>query len=99
MADYYPLLSRAIAGLADRPDSDRHAIYGRARDALERQLRGFEPALEEEAIRLELEALEATNDSDKRWRIQYLSTLAMALDDASQTPQVRRPLASPSLTM
>lgn len=60
MADYYPLLSRAIAGLADRPDSDRHAIYGRARDALERQLRGFEPALEEEAIRLELEALEAT---------------------------------------
>lgn len=60
MADYYPLLSRAIAGLVDRPDSDRHAIYGRARDALERQLRGFEPALEEEAIRLELDALEAT---------------------------------------
>jgi hypothetical protein len=46
-----------------------------------------------------VDALEATNDSDKRWRIQYLSTLAMALDDASQTPQVRRPLASPSLTM
>lgn len=60
MADYYPLLNRAIAGLVDRPDSDRHAIYGRARDALERQLRGFEPALEEEAIRLELDALEAT---------------------------------------
>lgn len=60
MADYYPLLNRAIAGLADRPDSDRHAIYGRARDALERQLRGFEPALEEDAIRLELDALEAT---------------------------------------
>lgn len=60
MADYYPLLNRAIAGLADRPDADRHAIYGRARDALERQLRGFEPALEEEAIRLELDALEAT---------------------------------------
>lgn len=37
-----------------------------------------------------VDALEATNDSDKRWRIQFLSTLAMALDDASQTAQVPR---------
>ena len=34
--------------------------YAQQIDALERQLRGFEPALEEEAIRLELDALEAT---------------------------------------
>ncbi|KAF0229577.1 MAG: putative CheA signal transduction histidine [Beijerinckiaceae bacterium] len=60
MADYYPLLSRAIAGLAGRPESDRHAIYGRAREALERQLRGFEPPLGDEAIRAELAALEET---------------------------------------
>ena len=60
MADYYPLLSRAIAGLAGRSDVDRHAIYGRAREALERQLRGFEPAIAEAGIRSELDALEAT---------------------------------------
>lgn len=60
MADYYPLLSRAIAGLAGGPVSDRQAIYGRAREALERQLRGFEPPLGDEAIRAELAALEET---------------------------------------
>lgn len=60
MADYYPLLSRAIAGLAGQPASARHGIYERARIALERQLRGFEPALEEEAVQTELAALEAT---------------------------------------
>ncbi|OYU49822.1 MAG: hypothetical protein CFE31_05605 [Rhizobiales bacterium PAR1] len=60
MADYYPLLSRAIAGLAGQPASARHGIYERARMALERQLRGFEPALEEDAVQLELASLEAT---------------------------------------
>lgn len=60
MADYYPLLSRAIAGLAGRPESDRHAIYGRAREALERQLRGFTPPLGDDAIQAELAALEET---------------------------------------
>ncbi len=60
MADYYPLLSRAVAALAGKPDSDRQAVYGRAREALERQLRGFEPALPEADIRAELASLEAT---------------------------------------
>ena len=60
MADYYPLLSRAIAGLAGQPASARHGIYERARIALERQLRGFEPALDEEAVQLELASLETT---------------------------------------
>jgi hypothetical protein len=60
MADYYPLLSRAIAGLASQPDVSHDAIYNRAREALERQLRGFEPKLEEEAILAELAALEET---------------------------------------
>lgn len=60
MADYYPLLSRAIAGLAGQPASARHGIYERARMALERQLRGFEPALGEDAVQLELAALEST---------------------------------------
>lgn len=60
MADYYPLLSRAIVGMAGKPASDRAAIYTRAREALERQLRGFEPPLAEPDIRAELDGLEAT---------------------------------------
>lgn len=60
MADYYPLLSRAIAGMVGKPASDRIAIYARAREALERQLRGFEPSLAEQDIRTELDSLEAT---------------------------------------
>lgn len=59
MADYYPLLSRAVAGLADQPAESREPIYARARDALERQLRTFEPPLAEEAIRSELDGLDA----------------------------------------
>ncbi|HRE19522.1 MAG TPA: hypothetical protein PKW21_00610 [Rhabdaerophilum sp.] len=59
MADYYPLLSRAVAGLADQPAEAREPIYARARDALERQLRGFEPPLAEESIRAELDDLAA----------------------------------------
>lgn len=58
MADYYPLLKRAVAGLVDAPASDRLPIYSRARAALERQLRSFDPPLTEEAIRTELDALD-----------------------------------------
>ncbi|MCA0402053.1 MAG: hypothetical protein LCH38_14720 [Proteobacteria bacterium] len=56
MTDYYPLLQRAIAG---KDAADREAIYARARSALERQLRGFEPPLTEEAIAAELTAIDA----------------------------------------
>jgi hypothetical protein len=60
MADYYPLLSRAIASLGDQPGISHQAIYDRARDALGRQLRGFEPPLGEDHIAAELAALEET---------------------------------------
>lgn len=56
MTDYYPLLSRAVA---DRSEAEREAIYVRARGALERQLRSFEPALPEADIARELDALGA----------------------------------------
>ena len=59
MVDYYSLLNRAIASLA-QPDAEaRASIYGRARDALNRQLRGFEPPLSEEEIAAQLETLDA----------------------------------------
>ena len=45
MADYYPLLSRAVTGLATNEAGARLAIYGRARDALERYLDTVSPSL------------------------------------------------------
>ncbi|MCZ8269491.1 MAG: hypothetical protein O9306_02925 [Beijerinckiaceae bacterium] len=58
MADYYPLLTRAIATLPDRDPARRHAIYQRAREALERQLRSLDPPLGEEEILSETLALD-----------------------------------------
>lgn len=58
MAEYYPLLSRAVAGLRDGAPEARQAIYGRARQALTGQLRGMQPAVPEEAITKEITALD-----------------------------------------
>lgn len=58
MADYYPLLTRAIAALPDQDPAKRQAIYRRAREALERQLRGLDPPLGEADILKETLALE-----------------------------------------
>lgn len=59
MVDYYPLLNRAIASLGESTAEARAGIYGRARGALERQLRGFDPPLPEDDIAAQLATLEA----------------------------------------
>ena len=47
MADYYPLIARAIAGLdPSAPGESRRALYERARAALIAQLRSVQPPLE-----------------------------------------------------
>src|SRR5215470_13343351 len=58
MADYYPLISRAVAALEKNSGENRRAIYERARAALLAQLRGVTPALEESDITRERLALE-----------------------------------------
>jgi hypothetical protein len=58
MADYYPLLAKAVAGLPDSTAEARHAIYERARAALFGQLRNLDPPVPEEAIKREAQALE-----------------------------------------
>src|SRR5690349_15192225 len=58
MADYYPLISRAVAGLDKNTGENRRALYERARTALVAQLRGVQPALEESEITRERLALE-----------------------------------------
>jgi hypothetical protein len=59
MADYYPLIARAIAGLdPNAPGESRRALYERARTALIAQLRSVEPPLSESEITRERLSLE-----------------------------------------
>jgi hypothetical protein len=59
MADYYPLIARAIAGLdPSAPGENRRALYERARAALIAQLRSVEPPLSESEITRERLSLE-----------------------------------------
>jgi hypothetical protein len=59
MADYYPLVAKAIAGLEKNTGEGRRALYERARTALVGQLRSMtDPALTEAEITRERLALE-----------------------------------------
>lgn len=59
MADYYPLIARAVAGLDPNSTGEsRRALYERARTALIAQLRGVQPALSEAEITRERLSLE-----------------------------------------
>src|ERR1700732_2163256 len=60
MADYYPLIARAISGLdPSAPGESRRALYERARAALIAQLRSVQPPLSESEITRERLSVEA----------------------------------------
>ena len=58
MADYYPLIARAVAGLEKNTGDARRALYERARTALVAQLRSVKPPLSENDVTRERLALE-----------------------------------------
>jgi hypothetical protein len=58
MADYYPLISRAVGGLNKHTGEIRRTLYARARSALGNQLRSVDPPLDESDIIREQLALE-----------------------------------------
>jgi len=58
MADYYPLIARAIAGLDKNTGEIRRELYERARVALVGQLRSVDPPLNESDVTRERLALE-----------------------------------------
>ncbi len=58
MADYYPLIARAVAGLERNTGDARRSLYERARAALLAQLRSVSPGLSESDITRERLALE-----------------------------------------
>ncbi|MFZ3309896.1 MAG: hypothetical protein WA280_11075, partial [Xanthobacteraceae bacterium] len=58
MADYHPLIARAVESLDHSTGEARRGLYERARAALVAQLRSIEPALSEADITRERLALE-----------------------------------------
>jgi hypothetical protein len=57
MAEYYPLLAKAVSGLPEPTREARHALYERARNALLNQLRNIQPPVAESDIERESQAL------------------------------------------
>ncbi|MBN9149382.1 MULTISPECIES: hypothetical protein [unclassified Nitrobacter] len=82
MADYYPLIARAIAGLdVNAPGEQRRALYERARTALIAQLRSVEPPLSESEItreRLSLEEAVRKVESEAAQRAREASRVGSA---------------------
>lgn len=81
MADYYPLLARALDALPDRSPGLRRAVYDRARNALISQLRSLEPPLSEDDIDLERRALDTAIE---RLEVEHGGIPAPANDAAAQ---------------
>ena len=106
MADYYPLIARAIAGLdPNAPGESRRALYERARTALIAQLRSVQPPLSESEItreRLSLEEAVRKVESEAAQRAREASRPAAAVPPAAATlsaapmPGRRKPRPRPA---
>lgn len=58
MAEYYPLLAKAIASLPNSTPEARRAVYERARKALLAQLQNLQPPVPEADVARETQALD-----------------------------------------
>lgn len=102
MADYYPLIARAIAGLdPNAPGEARRALYARARTALIQQLRGVQPPLSESEItreRLSLEEAVRKVESEAAQRAREASRPGGGArsSDALRRANARPPEANPA---
>ena len=89
MADYYPLISRAIAGLKDDSHDTRRAVYQKARMALDHQLRAVRPALSEADIARERLALDEAIGKIEAERTRTADMLSLSwMTPASDLPPV-----------
>ncbi len=69
MAEYYPLISRAVSNLGTSTPDQRRALYARATHALLAQLRSSDPPIPDDEIdreRLSLEDAIARRDRYRR---------------------------------
>src|SRR5882672_10948865 len=104
MADYYPLIAKAVAGLEKNTGEARRVLYERARTALVGQLRNMNPPLTESEITRERLALEEAirkveAEAARRLRMEpprpdTLSSMRPGEAQPTEEP-ARRPAPSP----
>jgi hypothetical protein len=108
MADYYPLIARAVAGLDKSTGENRRALYERARSALVAQLRGVTPALSESDVTRERLALEEAirkveAEAAKKTKLEIAAPpippkpQPVAWDDAPQASASPSPRSAPQM--
>ncbi len=101
MAEYYPLLAKAIAGLPNPTPEMRRAVYERARKALLAQLLSLEPPLAEAAVGRETDALDsavARLEAELGARDGPASEKPQAAEPAVSMPDVRERTAPPPVS-
>lgn len=98
MADYYPLIARAVEGLSDRSPEMRRAVYERARTALIGQLRSIDPPLSEAHIEQERISLDAAIDQVEAEYAPVPAALAAAIGipDQEEKPAPFTPRLEPA---
>src|SRR5690349_11859860 len=94
MADYYPLVAKAIAGLEKNTGEGRRVLYERARTALVAQLRGMSdpPLTEAEITRERLALEEAIRKVEAEAARRGRNDVPPRPDPASRNPDVPRDL-------
>ena len=92
MADYHPLIARAVAGLENNTGENRRALYERARTALVAQLRSITPALNESDITRERLALE---DAIRKVESEAARRARGEADEGASRPDMRPDLEPP----
>ncbi|MEP9350133.1 hypothetical protein [Xanthobacter sp. KR7-225] len=95
MADYFPLLARAVSSLPQKSAESRRAVYDRARATLLRQLRSVDPPLPEGEITRERMSLE---DAIRRVEADFAAPPdadAPAADAAAPAPPATPPALRP----
>lgn len=98
MAEYYPLLAKAVAGLPNATPDVRRAVYDRARKALLTQLRNLEPPVAEADIARESEALDgavARLEAELAGRDGQQEAVPPATQPAAQAPKPAGRVAPP----
>jgi hypothetical protein len=95
MADFYPLIARAVARLTDTSNETRQALYERARAALLTQLHDVTPPLSKADIVFQRLALEEAIRKVEAETIRYVSYSSKALNQIKppQSPAAGKPAA------
>lgn len=91
MAEYYPLLAKAVAGLPNSTIETRRAVYERARKALLGQLQNLQPPLPDDEIARETQALDMA-------MARLEAELATSAASQSDAPTVAEPRLAAAIT-